>query len=216
MIAAVRRPPRELPVIPIGVDVDRFLPDPSHRSGQVALGVGLIARFKRWHLAVRGLMGSGISLRIVGPIADPAYAAELRAMGTEVVLLGEVDDPRLQHEFAAADFLVHPSQVELLAGVVLQGLSAGLPLIGASPVAGLAEESVSGWCAPPGSSDDQLVQFIRDHAVRLAGDRELRERASLAARARAISEFSWDSVVARHLALYERLLGARALDRSNR
>ncbi len=205
MRAAVPRPPAELVQIPIGVDAERFRPEPGARNGRTALGVGLVAPFKRWEVAAAALRGTGIRLRLVGPIPDPAYAKRVRSSGDAVELTGEVDDERLRREYAQADFLVHPSRVELLAGVVLQGLAAGLPVLGAEPVAGLAEEGVSGWSAPPGTEGQALAEFLRARALELAGDETLRGRMSAAARARAISEFSWSSVVERHVALYRRL-----------
>ncbi|MCI4367393.1 MAG: glycosyltransferase family 4 protein [Thermoplasmata archaeon] len=213
MTAAVRRPPAELRTIPIGVDVERFAPDLSNRTGKIALGVGLVAPFKRWHIAARALRGTGIALRIVGPIPDGAYARTVREAGDAVGLLGEVDDAALVREYASADLLVHPSRVELLAGVVLQGMASGLPVIGAAPVAGLAEDGVSGWSAPANASEEGLTAFFRDHAVQLAGDPSLRSRMSEAARRRAIAEFSWSSVVDRHMALYDGLRTSGALGR---
>jgi starch synthase len=216
MSSTVRPPPPEILTIPIGVDPDRFKPDFARRSGRVALGVGLVAPMKRWHLAARALKGTGIELRIAGPIAQPSYAQEVRAAGDAVTILGEVDDAMLQAEYSGADLLVHPSRVELLAGVVLQGLSAGLPVLGASPVAGLAEEGVSGWTAPPTASDDEIVRLFRERALQVTGDPALRLRMAEAARSRAIAEFSWPSVVARHVALYERLRASGQLGRSPR
>lgn len=209
----VARPPAELVTIPIGVDTDRFRPDRAQRTGHVALGVGVIAPFKRWELAAAALKGSGAELRVVGPIADPSYAERLRSAGDRVTLLGEIDDERLRAEYAHADLYVHPSRVELLAGVVLQALSAGLPVIGASPVAGLAEEGVSGWSAPEGADEVAITEFLRGRAADLLGDPGLRARMSDAARLRAQRAFSWESVVAAHLALYERLGRAGALNR---
>ena len=210
MVAAVRRPPPELWTIPLGVDVARFAPDPGARTGRTALGVGLVAPFKRWHLAAGALRGTGIRLRIAGPTPDPAYARAVRAAGDDVTLLGEIPDDALREEYARADLLLHPSRVELLAGVVLQGLAAGLPVVGADAIAGLAEEGVSGWCAPAGASEEELTRFLRERAVALVADPTARGRAATAARQRAVAEFSWAHVVARHLALYERVRGTRA------
>ncbi|HEY6238887.1 MAG TPA: glycosyltransferase family 4 protein, partial [Thermoplasmata archaeon] len=126
-------------VIPIGVDTDRFRPDWNARRGNVALGVGVVAPFKRWHLAAAALKGTGVRLRLLGPTPDTAYAAEVRAAGDDVEIVGEVSDEVLRTAYSQSDLLVHPSRVELLAGVVLQGLSAGLPVLGASPVADLVD-----------------------------------------------------------------------------
>jgi glycosyltransferase involved in cell wall biosynthesis len=214
MRAAVHPPPTELLTIPIGVDLDRFRPDPSRRTGTVALGVGVVAPFKRWHVAAAGLRGTGATLRIVGPTPDPAYVDAIRAAGDRVEILGEVDEAALDEAYASADFLVHPSRVELLAGVVLQGLSAGLPILGASSVSGLAEEGVSGWTAFEGADEAALTRFVRDRSTELMADAARRRSMGEAARTRAMEKFSWSSVVERHLALYRRLGEAGRLTRA--
>ncbi len=60
-----------LTVIPIGVDTDRFRPDPSARTGRVALGVGVVVPMKRWELAAQAARSAGWSFRLVGPTPDP-------------------------------------------------------------------------------------------------------------------------------------------------
>lgn len=195
-----------LTVIPIGVDAERFRPDWPARTGTVALGVGVIARFKRWELAARALAGTGWKLELIGPVADPAYAESLRGLGTDVNVRGEVDEPTLRAAYARADLLVHPSRVELLAGVVLQGLAAGLPVLGAEPVADLIPPGAGG-AAPEGSAPVAVERFLRERALALR-DPTARRRAGEAARAGALARYAWSSVVRDHVALYERL-GAR-------
>jgi glycosyltransferase involved in cell wall biosynthesis len=202
-------PPRRLPVIPIGVDPQRFQPDWSARTGRRALGVGVVAPFKRWELAARALRGTGIELALVGPTPDAAYAARVRSSGDRVSLLGELDDAALSRRYAESDLLVHPSSVELLAGVVLQGLASGLPVLGAESVAEAVEDDVTGWTVPAGSTDDTIAEFIGYRARRLAADPEMRRRMGEAARASAIARFAWPTVVRAHLELYREILGGR-------
>jgi MMP alpha-(1->4)-mannosyltransferase len=205
-------PPR-LEVIPIGVDADRFRPAWERRSGTRALGVGVVRPFKRWELAARALRGSGMTLTIAGPTPDPEYAARVVAAGDSVTLVGEVDDATLDRLYAESDLLVHPSRVEILAGVVLQGLAAGLPVLGAEPVADLLEAGVTGWAAPPGAEDAAVVEAFTRWARTLSGDPPTRRRMGEAARASALERFSWRAVVDRHLRLYADLLGRGALSR---
>jgi glycosyltransferase involved in cell wall biosynthesis len=207
-------PPKRLRVIPIGVDADRFAPDWSARTGRRALGVGLVAPFKRWELAARALKGTGLELAIAGPAPDASYAARVRAAGDRVTLLGELDEATLARRYAESDLLVHPSRVELLAGVVLQGLAAGLPVLGAEPVAELVEDSVTGWTAPVGSTDDSIAEFLGYRARRLTADDPMRRRMGEAARASALRRFAWPAVVEAHRALYGEVLGAKIDARS--
>lgn len=206
-----RRGPRRLEVIPIGVDADRFRPNWAARTGRRALGVGVVRPFKRWELAAAALRGSGISLTIIGPTPDPSYAARVRAAGDQVTLLGEVADAELTRWYAESDMLVHPSQVELMAGVVLQGLAAGLPVVGAEAIAGLIEPGVTGFVARDGASASEVQAMLGQTARALAADGAPRRRMGEAARAAAIARFSWSTVVAQHVGLYESLRAEGAL-----
>ncbi len=191
-------------VIPIGVDAERFAPDWPQRTGTSALGVGVIAPFKRWELAVAAAAASGFSLRLIGPVADAAYARRLASAGP-VEVVGEVDDEGLRRAYARSDFLLHPSRVEVLAGVVLQALAAGLPVLGADPVADLIPEGAGG-AAPPGADGPAIVRFLRDGLARLA-DPARRRAAGEAARTGALARYAWPEVVAAHLALYRQVSG---------
>ncbi|MCI4362402.1 MAG: glycosyltransferase family 4 protein, partial [Thermoplasmata archaeon] len=132
----------------------------------------------------------------------------LRTIGPSVELLGEVMDDELRREYARADVLLHPSRVELLAGAVLQGLSAGLPVLGAAPIASLVEDGKTGWTAPAGASDAEIGRFL---AVRLRElvEPTLRTRLSEEARRVASSRFSWPAVVAAHERVYETVRSGR-------
>jgi glycosyltransferase involved in cell wall biosynthesis len=191
------------PVIPIGVDADRFRPEWGARTGRRALGVGVVAPVKRWELAARALRGSGVGLRIAGPQPDPSYARAVKSAGEDVTLLGEVSDAELAQEYAQSDFLVHPSSAEILSGTVLQALAAGLPVLGAAPVAPLVPEGRAGWCAGPSATPGEIEALLRRRSGELANDAGMRHRMGEAGRSWALEQFSWPSVVARHIALYE-------------
>lgn len=192
-------------VIPIGVDTTRFRPDWDRRTGTVALGVGIVAPFKRWHLAAAALKGTGFRFKLIGPRPDRSYADVVRSAGDAVELVGEVDEETLRRAYAESDLLVHPSRVELLAGVVLQGLAAGLPVLGAAPVAELVDPG-AGVVAPDHAADDEIVGRFRAAAESYARDPSARRRDGDAARASAVRRFGWPRVVDDHVELYRRLL----------
>jgi glycosyltransferase involved in cell wall biosynthesis len=194
--------PRRFPVIPIGVDGHKFLPDWNVRTGRRALGVGVVARYKRWELAARALRDTGCELSIVGPVADPAYAEELRREGPHVRILGELPEPELVRCYAESDLLLHPSSVELIAGAVVQGLSAGLPVLGAEAVADLIEPGSSGFTSREGADVVEIVRFLHEKAVELLRDPSARKAMGLAARASAERRFDWSVVARAHLELY--------------
>lgn len=205
--------PARMTTIPIGVDTERFRPVWPERSGRQALGVGVVRPFKRWEVAAAALRGTGLRLDIVGPVPDPEYARRVIAAGEDVRLLGEISEAALTAKYATADVFVHPSRVELLAGVVLQALSAGVPVLGADPIAGLVEAGETGYVAPADADDAGLTAFLHEHALGLARSPDERRRLGEAARASALDRFAWTLVARRHLEVYAALAGDASLSR---
>jgi glycosyltransferase involved in cell wall biosynthesis len=204
MASSVRPPLPPITVIPFGVDSNRFRPDWTLRSGREALGVGVVLPFKRWELATRALRGLGVRLRIAGPLPQPEYAAAVTMAGDRVELLGEVSEEELLRLYAESDFLIHPSSVEVLSATVLEALAAGLPVIGGSAVEGVVEQGTTGWSLP--DTDPQvLVAAMRERASQLLSDDATRRKMGEAARASAMSRYSWPQVVEAHLRLYASL-----------
>jgi len=198
--------PLPISVIPFGVDTERFQPDWDARTGRRALGVGVVLPFKRWEWAAQALRGTGVQLRIAGPQPSPEYAAQVRAAGDSVELLGEVSETDLRRLYAESDFLVHPSAVEILSATVLEGLSAGLPILGGSAVEGVVENDRTGWVI----ADADPTTFrasTRVHAEALLADGGLRRRIGEAARAAALDRFAWPRIVEAHLAVYRAVAG---------
>lgn len=206
------RPPT--PVIPLGVDSDRFRPADAPGDPTIALGVGAVIPAKRWEVAAAALRGTRIRLHLAGPTPDPALARRISGSGP-VDLLGEISDDRLLREYQGAGMLLHPSGVELLPGVVLQAFACGLPVLGGPALAGLVRDGVDGRLlpGPDPTAPGREVDRWRAAAVALAESDESRRAWGRAARDRARTEFDWGSVVERHLPIYERLLRASGLPR---
>jgi glycosyltransferase involved in cell wall biosynthesis len=198
-------------VIPIGVDLERFSPCLPAPDSSVALGVGVIERFKRWELAAASTRATGVKLRLIGPIRDRSYAEELRRDNPHLELLGERPEEELSAAYRESWFLIHPSRVELLPGVVLQALASGLPVIGSSPLSGIIVQGVTGWTTGMTDHPESTVRQMRGYVLALLADTELRRQMSLAARQSAERDYSWKTVVERHLELYRRLLASGAL-----
>ena len=200
------RPPRPEPrIIPIGVDAEAFRPNWSARTGRRALGVGVVAPFKRWEIAAAALRATGWTLRIIGPVADPGYAARVRSAGDSVEFLGEVDETTLRRLYAESDLLVHPSRVELLAGAVVQGLAAGLPILGCDPIADLVEPEQTGWTTLPGTRQDEIIRAWRFALTALEMDPDRRRSMGESARRTALEKYAWPAVVEQHIALYSEM-----------
>lgn len=205
MRRVVRPPLPPLAVIPFGVDTARFRPIPGARTGRRALGVGVVAPFKRWEIAARALRGTGISLTVVGPRPDPAYAALVRSAGDSVTLTGEVDPAELVRLYGESDFLVHPSSVEVLSAAVVEALASGLPVLGGPAVAGVVDDGRTGWVVPA-TENGALADGLRAHATALAEDPTLRARMGAESRGVAESRYAWPRVVERHLEVYRDVL----------
>jgi glycosyltransferase involved in cell wall biosynthesis len=189
-------------VIPYGVEAGRYAPSWESRTGRKALGVGLVRPLKRWEVAAAALKGTGISLRIVGPVPDAEYASRVRAAGENVELLGEVDEDRLRQMYAESDFLVHPSQVEVLPRAVLEAMASALPVVGSSVVDSLFPEGKGGLTAPPSATGADLVEFFRTSVTNLSANPGLRRKMGEEGQAAARETYSWDRIVAAHLELY--------------
>lgn len=196
-------PRQRVHVVPLGVDAS-FWSGPERDPPAVALGVGAVIPRKRWELAVEAFRGTGTRLRVVGPLADAAYADRLRALGS-VELAGPVSDERLREEYRGARFLVHPSAAEVFPGVVLQALSVGLPVVGAAAVAPPVVDGANGY-AIASRTRAELVQRLRERGEELVADRALWRRLSANARATATERYGWPAIVAAHESVYARQL----------
>lgn len=206
--AAVPAPRPPIEVVPFGVDSHRFAPRWERRSGRRAFGAGVVAPFKRWHLAAEALRGTGTTLSIAGPIVSPGYAETVRAAGEGVELLGEVSVEELDRRFAESDLLVHPSAVEILSGTVVQGLAAGLPVLGGAGVEGVVEDGVTGAVLPD-ADPAAFVRGLRARTAALVADDALRRRIGEAARATAMERFAWPRIARQLLDVYRRVADER-------
>ncbi len=195
------RRPAELPTIPIGLDVEAWRPAERPPGTPSALAVGAVIPVKRWEEAVSALAGTGIPLRLAGPVPDRAYAERVRSSGP-VDMLGEISDAQLLEEYHAASFLIHPSASEILPVAVLQAFACGIPVVGAEAVCPVVEDGVTGLVATP-DEHGAIAPRLKALAERLRDDPSMRDRLGLAARRRAEETYSWPKVVAAHLALYE-------------
>jgi glycosyltransferase involved in cell wall biosynthesis len=205
--AAVRPPLPPISVVPFGVDSARFRPAWERRTGANGLGVGVVAPFKRWHLAARALLGTGGTLTIAGPVISAPYAEEVRRAGPHVRLLGEVAEKELESLFAESDFLLHPSAVEILSATVLEALAAGLPVVGGAGVEGVVDDGVTGWRLDD-RDPEAFTAAMRDRVRTLLEDAALRRAMGDAARTVAQDRYGWPGIVARHLEIYRSVLGS--------
>ncbi|MEO5800153.1 MAG: glycosyltransferase family 4 protein [Gemmatimonadales bacterium] len=214
-------------VIPLGVDLTTFHPEPSMRAELreelglapdtvLALAIGhsgpekgidqVVEAFamaaarmadRPWHLA---LLGGGSPARL-----EALHQAARAQLGDRVTLAGfRTDVPRW---LQAADLLVHAPRLEAFGLVVVQAMATGLPVI-CTAVGGLPEiivDQETGRLVPAGD-----VNSVADSIVALIGDADARRRMGAAALLRAQSRYGAPLCAERHLALYQNLLSRRA------
>jgi glycosyltransferase involved in cell wall biosynthesis len=126
-----------------------------------------------------------------GPQRD-TIASRIHALGLSdsVQLAGAVPHAQLMDSFAAANLLVHASAMESFGMVMVEAMSAGLPVVAAASAGArdIVLHDATGLLFPVGDVTG-LVASVR----RLAQDVELRTTMSTAARQRVEAQFSLEA-----------------------
>ncbi len=199
--------PRDLQVVPNGVDLRAFAPAPRPAGGPVTIaGVGSLIEVKNWSVLLplaSGWAADGLDvrLRIAGEGSGrSALAAQVERLGVggSVELVGLVDD--VPAFLAESDLLVHVSTREGMPNAVLEAMAAGRPVVAfdSGDVRRLVDDGESGYVVPVGAVD-QLDARIR----LLLGDQVERRRMGETARQKAES-FSSTELAGRMLDAYRR------------
>jgi len=129
-------------------------------------------------------------------------------LGFPVHYVGHLhDDLSMQMLYSAVDLVIIPSRVDNLPNVGIEALACGLP-IAAFDVCGLPDivtHEKTGYLAKPFNADDLAhgITWLLSDAQRLAGMAD-------AARAEAVSRFSYPVVGSAYHALYEQVLNKAA------
>jgi glycosyltransferase involved in cell wall biosynthesis len=220
--AAVARERREcrpdrLVVVPNGIDLDRFGPDPEARRAvraelgipEDAFAVGTVGRLfveKGHAYLIRSLapvLGDGFHLVITGEGPEREnLAAQAAGLGRKdcVHLTGNRRDvPRL---YAALDAFALTSKSEGLPLVIPEAMAAGLPIV-ATAVGGVpqvVDESETGFLVDYGDEE-----ALRARLCALDADRRLARKCGETGRERALGRYSSRRMVAEYLELYRRV-----------
>jgi starch synthase len=215
-------PPGVLEVVPNGIDVSRFAPAdggaPRPDKLVVAMVAGMTARWKKHNVFVKAALQVDstlpIEFRIYGQ--DPSaggtrsvnpYIDELHALITAAdakarfAWPGYVADPR--RVMSEIDILVHSADHESFGRVIVEGMAAGLPVVGANGggVAEIVVHGKTGILVPP----DDHVAMARA-IEELARDPGRRAALGRAGRERALDKYSLEACANGVLAVYEQAM----------
>jgi glycosyltransferase involved in cell wall biosynthesis len=189
-------------VIPNGVDASRYTLPGSPRRKRLLVGVGVVARVKRWHLVAQAIQGTDWSLEVVGPVNQPDYAEEILSAGPRVRLRGEVAEGDVLDALHRARVIIHPSEAEAMSLAVLEGMATGLPVLGSQALGDVVQDGVQGFLVPEGPP----LQQVEAYRSVLAATPEAQWAAmGSAARDTALAGFTWDAVAARTCQVYQQL-----------
>jgi glycosyltransferase involved in cell wall biosynthesis len=113
---------------------------------------------------------------------------------------GFVTREELERRFEAAAIVVCPSRSEGFGVVCGEAMAHGKPVVACTTggLVNLVRHEETGLLVEPGD-----VTGLREAIERLLADRELRRRMGAAARLRIETHYSWDSVIARTVEVYE-------------
>jgi phosphatidylinositol alpha-mannosyltransferase len=215
-----RAVPAEIEIVPNGVDVERFArggPRPEGLpEGRLVLWVNRLDPQKGFPVAVRAFARlaaelEDVHLVVAGDGRDrDAIHLLSDADRLRLVMLGSVPHDRLPAYHAAADAYVSPAAGQESFGIVLvEAMAAGVPVV-ASNVPGYREvvrDGVDGLLVAP-NDPEALARAL----LRVLTEPELASALARSGRERAAT-FSWDVVVPRIEAIYERVTGRAPEDR---
>jgi glycosyltransferase involved in cell wall biosynthesis len=225
-IRALGFPAERSRVIPYGVDVATFSPDPGRRriwrerlgipdAAPLLLGVGRMATKKGFQVLLEvlpDLLSNVPEAHVVlaggGDLWD-RFAAVAAHWPGRVHLPGPVLRDTLPDLFRAADLFVLPAvhdskgNVDGLPNVILEAMASALPVV-ASGISGIplaVEDGATGLLVPE-RNPESLLRALRS----LLADRTLARSLGESGRRKAERELTWDAVAARYREGYETAL----------
>jgi len=191
-------PEEKLFYLPRGVDVDRFTPGERPPHFRAVFSGALIERKGVHHLleAWHRLDLKDAELWLVGSVHDEMKPFLEKFANDSVKVIGFAPEP--EKYLRQATIHVFPSQCEGSAKVTYEAAACGLPQITTREAGDVVEDGVQGIIIPPAdiSALAEAIQHLYDHP-------EIVERMSLAARERAVENFTWDHFRARLLTAYK-------------
>lgn len=189
-------------------DEQALPPELAHVEAPVILHFGLIRPYKGNDVLLEAFREvEGAELWIVGmprmPL-EPLRELAARCRGTVRIVPRFITDPEIPAFFRRADLVVLPYREIEQSGVLYTALAFGKPIV-ASAVGGFSDVGRAGGVrlVSPGDPAELRVALAE-----LLDDDEARERLGEAAKRLARTEYSWDSIAERTLAIYREIAGS--------
>jgi glycosyltransferase involved in cell wall biosynthesis len=200
----------------------------SHQDGGCRfLYAGTLVRRKGLEMAIRAFAqmlhknpsaSQNCTFTILGNGPDwqrlKGIAEELK-VGDRILFAGAVPQAKVNDYLLNSDVFVFPSVRDTSAGVNLEAMSCGLPIlcIAHQGVADLTNDS----CAlriPPGTISNTIDALAKGMKT-LAFDASMREQLGVNARKRAISDFAWSDKFERMISIYDRVYSRKDLNQQS-
>jgi glycosyltransferase involved in cell wall biosynthesis len=218
-LARLGRPRARISVIPCGVDLSRFCPEPAVRRDRLrrVVSVGRLVPRKGFDILIQAMPAvPDAELVIVGgpdasAVAGDPEAQRLSALATDVGvadrvrLRGSVSRAEMPAVLRGADVVACTPWYEPFGIVPVEAMACGVPVL-ATAVGGMLDTVVDGMTGllvspkDPAACANALNWMLADRA-RLA-------EWGAAGRRRAESRYSWDRIAADTLKVYQRLVPA--------
>jgi glycosyltransferase involved in cell wall biosynthesis len=220
-------PPRNVTLIPNGIDTRRFTPERNGADFRAAIGVpsnaplvGFVGRLSpekgpdRFLLAAERIRQSRPDAHFV-MIGDGPLREELEIEIERGGFAGCLHMVEVRHDMEAAypafDLLLQTSRSEGMPLVVLEAMACGVPVVavGIGGVAEVVEHGSTGWLVSPVQWDD-----ISRDALRLLADPQRLKRMGLLGRERVETRFDLRECVSETSSLFRRLAASGIAEQS--
>ncbi len=216
LIDTFNLPKARLRVIPRGVDLSEFQPQPPRKDAGPPWRIGMFGRLseiKGHEVALRAVaalirQGLPVKLCIAGDLPGSPQRNALAALAQSLKITDAVEWHGVRHDIpdllASVDMVAVPSVYpESFGRAVVEAQAIGRPVVASrlGALAELVQDGQTGLSVPPGDAD-ALANAIK----RLIEDPALRERCVAAAQKRVLAEWSLDGMVDRTVSVYEECL----------
>src|SRR6266516_3614217 len=182
------------------------------------LGVGQLIERKGWEYTVRCMPAiiarfPEAKLLIAGPSqpAEPAFRQRLLQLATELGVIDHIqilqdNTPEfIRDAYRSATILTHPSFVESFCMVLLEAMTAGVPVVAhnGTGIPCIIDDGVTGYVV-----DVHDVPKYTDALLSLLGDATLRQRMGAEGRRQAATRFGQAEIAAQLFAVYAEVIGS--------